>query len=623
MTAFYCAVMAAMVLVLGASVAAGGFTLVDGSHRAVIAVPMKPSAGEAFAASEIAKYAELMSGAKLEIVESESPAVGSIVLRSGRDLPLAPSYEEGGHAGAQPKEGREWYSISVSDGRLVIAGERDRGLIYAAYDLLGRLGCRWVAPKLGVYGDRAEVVPKRARLAIDLEEPIVERPALKFRKLYVEEGLSHDTENLKQMVEWMSKSRWNTLVVPIDYQGSGRVKWDNWREALTPELRKRDLQIEIGGHGYQNYINSDMPEVKAHEEWLGLREGKRQTDHGVVPCTSNVEAVAFLTRNVIAYLKSHPEIDIFDFWPPDGSKWCECEACAKLGTPADRQARLVATVIAETRKQGIETRFECIAYSVYTQPPVDPAMDKSVLIDFCPINQCFEVQISDPSSDRNANYADAIRAWRKGFAGDISIYSYYRKYAWDSKPMIIPHYMQADLKWYEQLGVQGVSTYAEPGDWLTYELNHYALARLAWNPDADVDAIIAEFCKARFGKCADAAGKLYLILEDTVRHGCKIPFSTLKTPAELATYIERLRSTRNALAQEAGGNESVSALLASTDYALKDLALQKSIAEKGSPADRAKMVEDLYAFLESHRGQGLVIERRMSKERLMKGYGAL
>ena len=75
-------------------------------------------------------------------------------------------------------------------------------------------------------------------------------------------------------------------------------------------------------------------------------------------------------------------------------------------------------------------------------------------------------------------------AWHKVFDGDISIYSYYRKYAWDSLPVIIPHYMQKDLQWYAKVPVQGVSTYAEPeaeqqrwrlrGGWSSYPSTHIA-----------------------------------------------------------------------------------------------------------------------------------------------------
>ena len=37
-------------------------------------------------------------------------------------------------------------------------------------------------------------------------------PKLKFRKLYVEEGLSHDAESLKRIIEWMPKVGYNVLV---------------------------------------------------------------------------------------------------------------------------------------------------------------------------------------------------------------------------------------------------------------------------------------------------------------------------------------------------------------------------------------------------------------------------
>jgi hypothetical protein len=595
MTTLHLTIIGALSLALSVcgSAKAESFTLVDGSTHAAIAIPAKPSEAESLAASEIAKYVEAMSAAKLEIVDTDSPPDGAIVL-SARARGLA----------------KEGYSISILEGRLYLVGARGRSVLYATYDLLERLGCRWLAPKYAFYDGKAEVVPKKDRLVIELDGPIVEQPKLKFRKLYVEEGHSQNAINLLQMIEWMSKSRENTLVVPTDYQGQGRVKWDNWRKELTPELRKRDIQIEVGGHGYQNFINAEMPEVKAHQEWLGQEGGKRQTAHGTVFCTSNADAVTFLTGNVVAYLKGHPEIDIFDFWPPDGSKWCECEACTKLGSPADRQSRLVAQVITEAKKQGIKARFECIAYAVYTQPPVDPPMDSSVLIDFCPIGQCFEVQINDPSSPKNAEYSSAIQAWKKSFTGDLSIYSYYRKYAWNSLPIIIPHYMQADLKWYASIGTVGISSYSEPGDWLTYELNHYTLARLAWNPDADVDATVSQFCDPRFGKLAGSVEKLYTALEDTARHGCSIPGTGAKTVAELDGYIKQLSAARDALASEAAGDTSVAALLASTDYALKDMALQKEIAKGSSAADVAKVKDKLTAFLKSHYGQGVFLNRR-------------
>jgi alpha-glucuronidase len=107
-----------------------------------------------------------------------------------------------------------------------------------------------------------------------------------------------------------------------------------------------------------------------------------------------------------------------------------------------------------------------------------------------------------------------------------------RKYAWNSLPNIIPHYIQEDLRWYRVVGVAGVSTYAEPGDWFTYELSHCVLGRLAWDPDTKVGAVIDEFCTARYGPEAALAREVFAGLESIVRHACSLPGTRLKTVAE-------------------------------------------------------------------------------------------
>ena len=593
---------------------AASFTIVDGDHTAVIALPRKPTPAEKLAASELTRYVSRMSGIELNTVETSKPPSGALVIGRPRKSAVM-----------SPDLGDEGYSIALKGGRLYIDGARGRSVLYAVYDLLERLGCHWLAPEFDYYEGQAEFVPKRRKLAISVERAVVERPAFKFRKLYVEEGRSHDLTNLPQLIEWMSKARYNTLVVPIDYQHAGRVKWDNWRSALTPELRRRDIQIEVGGHGYQNFLNAEMEGgalFDRHPDWFGMDEnGARRREGKYVFCTSNEAAVEYLTKNVLNYLEQRPEIDIFDFWPPDGAKWCACPNCQQLGPPEDRQSRLTSQVVAAAGKRNLPARFECIAYHLALDPPSNPPMEKSVLVDFCPISQCFEAPIYDPSSSANAGYAEALQAWKKTFKGDLSIYSYYRKYAWLSLPVIIPHYMQEDLRWYTKIGVAGISIYSEPGDWRTYELNHYTLARLAWNPQADVDKTISDFCIARYGKNAGAAKRVYQALEDTVRHGCSIPGTSLKDPSVLDGFARRLRKAGEPLKSSAAESELATRLLTSVEYALRNLALQKSVSEGGNAEFRAKMIDDLLGFLDKHHDEGLfVIHDRLSKERLAAAF---
>lgn len=586
----------------------------------VIVLSADAGPAEELAASEMARYVGLMAAVDLQIVRGNDPPDHAIVIRCV----------------AAPQLGDEGYSISIRDGRLYIEGARGRSVLYAVYDVLERLGCRWLAPGFDCYaqpvpkaspaGGENELVPRTRPLIVTLERPVIEKPKFKYRKIYVEEGLSHTRENLLQLIEWMPKARYNTLVVPTDYQGHGRVKWDNWRDALIPELRRRDLIIEVGGHGYQNFLNSGMENGKLfekHPEWFGMdSQGNRHAEPEWVFCTSNRAAVEYLSRNVVSYLRSHPEIDIFDFWPPDGAKWCECAECAKLGKPSDRQALLIREVEETVRKEGIPTRFECIAYSVYTSPPEHVEMPDSVLVDFCPINQCFEHQIYESKCARNAMYASAIREWKLRFRGEVSLYSYYRKYAWRSLPNIIPNYIQKDLQWYARMGVAGVSTYAEPGDWRTYELNHYVLGRLAWNPDADVGKLVREFAYARFGRSGDAAIGVYRALEETVRKVSSIPNITPKSPSEIEQASRKLRSALEGFLKQAETGAATQALQASVEYALRDFALQKSAIENKSVRERRAMVEELARFISSFRGRGIFLENRLGLESLLKAYKA-
>ena len=143
-----------------------------------------------------------------------------------------------------------------------------------------------------------------------------------------------------------------------------------------------------------------------HPEWFGAKDsGTRSKAKRQVFCTSNSEAVDFVTRGVLDYLKARPEIEVFELWPPDGAEWCACDACDALGDPQDRQALLVNHVQDVLAKERPNVRLEIIAYSKALLPPAKVKLDERILVDFCPINQSFEVPINDPSSDRNREYA--------------------------------------------------------------------------------------------------------------------------------------------------------------------------------------------------------------------------
>jgi len=606
-------IVALFALAMASSAGAANWPLAkDGKALCVITIPTSPSTAETLAAQELAGYLERICGVKFEVRAATT----------GRRIHVQCQNTPGAEAANPPlpKLSPEGFAIAQRGDCLYLVGADSRGVLYAVYDFLERLGCRWLAPGFAFYTGDHEAVPQRGDLAYEYTGDVVQQPILKYRKFYVEEGHSHTTENLRQLVAWMPKARFNTLVIPIDYQGSGRVRWDNWREALTPELQRRGICIEVGGHGYQNYLNAKTDDgwlFHEHPEWFGQDEQGRRTEQpGRVICSSNPDAVARLLQSALKYLEARPEIEIFDFWPPDGAKWCTCEKCRALGEPPVRHALLVSQMAKAVQEKCPRVRVECLAYSSYLTPPEGVQFDKNVLVDFCPIAQSFEVQINDPASPANARYAAALKAWRAQFAGDISIYSYYRKYAWYSLPIQLPHYMQNDLKFYRPLGVTGVSSYCEPGDWYTYELNHYVLGRLAWNPDSDVNTIVHEFTQARYGPLADTAEKALLVLEETARKTCGIPGTSPKPQAVYDEALERIdaaiKTARDAQHGEAGKPmyaANLKRLGLMLEYARRDIEIT---ALRGpETADRRKaLIGNLAAFLQEHANAGVFVLRR-------------
>jgi hypothetical protein len=583
----------------------------EGTARYRIVVPVSDSNAGRFAAEELKKYLDQMSVSDFEVGTETS----------GRDILVATVQSLSRidpHVNISAL-GDDEFGIFMRGQKLLLTGGSDRSLLYAVYEFLTVVGCRWPAPDFDFFEGKSRMIPAVRELKYSHSSDRTEKPVLKYRKLYIEEGLTHDPENLRILIDWMPKARYNILVAPLNYGGKGRVCWDNWRDSLIPELEKRGILVEVGGHGYQNFLNAGMDNgrlFREHPEWFGLgHDGERQSNPHMVFCTSNRSSMKFLHSSLLDYLKKHPEIDIFDFWPPDSETWCECEKCSSMGTPSERHAILVSQTARCLRKKIPGVKLECIAYHRYVEPPQSKMPDSNVLIDFCPINQSFDYQIYEEGSANNRMYRDHLLSWLKRFGGDISIYSYYRKYAWRSLPVMIPHYMQNDLLFYSSCGVRGISVYSEPGDWFTYGLNHYVLAHLAWNPKTDVDKLITDYCSVLFGPEANLAASVFTGLEEIVRFGCRVPFSQPKSPGQYNGYINRLelfeKEIQTNLHIHRNGeivNRHLQRLSLMVEYAGLSALYLKDISEKNQEqAD--KTAENISKLMSENARMGLFIPR--------------
>src|SRR6266496_2247695 len=128
-------------------------TLVEqGRSRYRIVIPADAIPAERYAAQELQRYLERLSGAKLPIVTDAGPIESREILLGDnahlQKLKLKINFS---------KLGTDGFVLRTEGRRLVVAGGRPRGTLYAVYALLeDKLGVRWFTPEL-------EVVPKLDR----------------------------------------------------------------------------------------------------------------------------------------------------------------------------------------------------------------------------------------------------------------------------------------------------------------------------------------------------------------------------------------------------------------------------------------------------------------------------
>ncbi|MBZ5565227.1 MAG: hypothetical protein LAP13_22750 [Acidobacteriia bacterium] len=193
--------------------------MIASNGRPTSVIVLGDSAGplDRFVAGELQRYVEILSGAKLEIVSSHEisgKAKGKSILlvgnpKSNELVRQAANRRQVNFERLKP-EGYILRRISIEgQPALVVGGNDEAGTMYAAYDLLERLGFVFLLTK--------DILPeKRADVAMPSLDERVE-PAFRRRGIHVDNCYPNQTmwslEDWKRTLDQMAKMRMNYLQV--------------------------------------------------------------------------------------------------------------------------------------------------------------------------------------------------------------------------------------------------------------------------------------------------------------------------------------------------------------------------------------------------------------------------
>ncbi|MRR12324.1 DUF4838 domain-containing protein, partial [bacterium] len=233
--------------------------------------------------------------------------------------------------------------------------------------------------------------------------------------------------------------------------------------------------------------------------------------------------------------------DTINFWMFDGySVWCECDNCEALGTPTDRNLRLVYRLrqeILKARADGRLKRDILIEFPTYVdiiKPPTKPMPAdfdyKACQPVFFPIERCYVHSFADPKcTELNQQYMKDYLGWTTDpgrlFKGEMFIGEYYNVSHFNHLPIVLDEIMRVDIPWYYEHGARHMHYMHTPvANWGTRSLTQWQLASMLWNPQLDVDKLLDDYFKGRYGKAAGPMRKFYDSLRAAMSNSTEVRY---------------------------------------------------------------------------------------------------
>ena len=487
---------AAMSMAVAASLSAAEpspFVLAEGGlAKAVVVVPGDAPPGVRYAAGELADFLGRISGAHFMVADTPVKGYKSILVGT--------PYEPG-----HPEE----LCVRVKDAdTLEVTGDRSRGTLYAAYDLLETLGVVFCARDF-------DYVPRTNRLEIAGDYAKVDWPYM-----YAMRGSWSDTG-------------WH------DFKSAQKLRFHSTRESAAkagfPDL------AEDYPHDYNHAVTvrwvSSRAFRKEHPEWYAWVRATNKRNGSWV-CISNEEMWAQLLKEIGEYLEKNPGTRELSVAIGDCAHYCDCDACMeKVRQYPDPdgsevpvvQCYLLANRIAKTfARQYPRVRFNMLPYGGRQPANKDLKLEPNVGGVSAELwrNHCLPADCNERSDASLAQYCRNVTNPANG--------TYVWEYLANFRDWMIPfpnvYIMAQSARYYKRLDVRGITTqyqFCGLGD--LSEMKLWLHAKLLWNPDADVGKLVDTYVRANYGPAAKFV-KEYIDIVEHARlrqrwtwYGCYVP----------------------------------------------------------------------------------------------------
>ncbi len=511
------------------------------------------------------EYLQKISGVALDIVDESS-----------QDASKHKIYV--GNRNDEPLEPHQ-IVIRTQEKDLFIFGHSDLDTRYAVYEFLERyLGCKWYAPD-------AMEIPSISSIVL---EPIgyVYTPEITTRTVHSKLFYENKSFADQQKVTYES--------FPYYAQGA-RV------------------------HTFHRFL----PEEKfygSHPEYYALRGDQRLPTQ---LCLTNEKVLEIVKDSVSALFERNPQASVVSVSQDDNQQHCQCDACSKIdreeGSPSGTMIRFVNEVAADFPDKTIST----LAYQ-YTRKPSKTRPADNVLVTLCSI----ECDRAAPIAEKCTDFAEDLEGWGR-LTDNVRIWDYTTQFTNFLAPFPNLHALRPNIQLFRDNNAKWVFEQHSHNPSELFELRSYITAKLLWNPDLDLDALLVEFTEGYYG-VAGTYIKAYVDLihseleKDTdfflfLYGDPSEAFGSYLRPELLTKYMELFDKAENVVADSQELVARVKKARLGVDYAVLE-ASRKSIDEKyslmimddgGTKKANPRVVSVLDNFMETTSGHNIELINEM------------
>lgn len=447
-----------------------------------IALDGKASESEQWAAVELQRWLNEISGAYFPIQYLDQPHVGPQIILGYNDTIKKITQET---APADLDESFRYYNSGAD---IFIYGGKQRGTMYGVMSFLeNEFGCRWYTPYVNV-------IPKREELKFKSYNH-AESPGIRVRNDFYFEAFDP---------LWTARNKMNGRMGYVQQPGGVEAYWAvHTFYPLMPPAEFFDK----------------------HPEYYSLKDGKRIADHAESwsergqLCLSNPDVLKIITERIKIKMRELPDYLIYDVSQNDWRNPCQCDKCQKIVKQEGSESGIVIWFVNQVAK-AVEKEFPdkfigTLAYQYTRTPPRNIHPRDNVVVRLCSIEACVSHDLK--SCPQNQSFMKDMKGW-SSIAPHLYIWDYVVNFQTYIMPYPNINVLQSNIKTFQEnntIGIMEQADHQSRGGEFS-ELKAYLISRLLWNPDCNVEDVINDFMYGYYGRAGKYVRQYFDLLNSKI-----------------------------------------------------------------------------------------------------------